>query len=70
MKGSYLGTEYNQEEIERLLKTAGANFETLKYEELIDKTQSFYQMKKLLDGFKVEWNLAKSFRRQVNFRGS
>jgi hypothetical protein len=29
MKGSYLGTEFNQEEIEKELKTAGANFETL-----------------------------------------
>ena len=38
MKGSYLGTEYNQEEIEKELKASGANFETLKYEELIDKT--------------------------------
>ena len=28
MKGSYLGTEYNQE-IEKELKAAGANFETL-----------------------------------------
>jgi carbamoyltransferase len=57
MKGSYLGTEYNQEEIEKELKAAGANFETLKYDELIDKLLIFYQMKKLLDGFKVEWNL-------------
>ena len=38
MKGSYLGTEFNQNQIEKELKTAGANFETLKYEDLIDKT--------------------------------
>ena len=38
MKGSLLGTEFNQDEIEKELKTIGANFETLNYEELIDKT--------------------------------
>ena len=38
MKGSYLGNEFNQNEIEKELKTAGANFETLNYKELIDKT--------------------------------
>ena len=38
MKGSYLGTEFNQVEIEKKLKMVGANFEILKYEELIDKT--------------------------------
>ncbi len=38
MKGSYLGTEFNQDEIEKELKTVGANFKTLNYEELIDKT--------------------------------
>ncbi|MBD1143829.1 carbamoyltransferase [Pelagibacterales bacterium SAG-MED33] len=38
MKGSYLGTEFNQVDIEKKLKTVGANFEILKYEELIDKT--------------------------------
>ena len=57
MKGSYLGTEFNQEEIEKELNALGANFETFKYEELIDKLQNFYQMKKQLDGFRVEWNL-------------
>ena len=38
MKGSYLGTEFNQDYIEKELKLMGANFEILKYKELIDKT--------------------------------
>ncbi|WP_440927288.1 carbamoyltransferase family protein [Candidatus Pelagibacter sp.] len=51
MKGSYLGTEYNQEEIERELKAAGANFETLKYEDLIDKTSEFLSNEKAIGWF-------------------
>ncbi len=51
MKGSYLGNEYNQEEIERQLKAAGANFETLKYEELIDKTSEFLSNEKAIGWF-------------------
>ncbi len=51
MKGSYLGTEYNQEEIEIELKTAGANFETLKYEELIDKTAELLSNEKAIGWF-------------------
>ena len=51
MKGSYLGTEYNQEEIERELKAAGANFETLNYEELIDKTTEFLSNEKAIGWF-------------------
>ncbi len=38
MKGSYLGNEFGQDEIEKELKLIGANFETLKYEELIETT--------------------------------
>ena len=41
MQGSYLGTEYNQDEIEKELKFLGANYETLNYEQLIDKTAEF-----------------------------
>ena len=51
MKGSYLGTEYNQEEIEKALKAAGANFETLKYEELIDRTAEFLCNEKAIGWF-------------------
>ena len=51
MKGSYLGPEYKQEELERELKAAGANFETLKYEELIDKTSEFLSNEKAIGWF-------------------
>ncbi len=51
MKGSYLGTEYNQEEIERELKAAGANFETLNYDDLIDKTAEFLSNEKGIGWF-------------------
>ncbi len=50
MKGSYLGTEFKQDEIETELKTVGANFETLEYEELIENTAEF-----LSNGKAVGW---------------
>ena len=51
MKGSYLGPEFNQDEIERELKAAGANFETLKYEELINTTAEFLSNDKAIGWF-------------------
>ena len=51
MKGSYLGTEFNQDEIENELKTAGANFETLNYNELIDKTAELLSQEKAIGWF-------------------
>ena len=51
MKGSYLGTEFDQDEIETELKIAGANFETLNYEELIDKTADFLSNEKAIGWF-------------------
>jgi carbamoyltransferase len=51
MKGSYLGAEYNQEEIENELKATGANFETLKYEELIDRTAKYLSNEKAIGWF-------------------
>ena len=51
MGGSYLGTEFNQDEIERDLKIAGANFETLKYDEMIDKTAQFLSNEKAIGWF-------------------
>jgi len=38
MKGSYLGPEFTNEEIEKELKSLGAKFETFNYEDLINKT--------------------------------
>ncbi len=51
MKGSYLGTEFNQEEIEEELKSAGANFEKLQYEDLINKTADFLSNEKAIGWF-------------------
>ena len=41
MKGSYLGCEFDQHQIEKELKTIGAIFETVTYDELMDKTSDF-----------------------------
>ena len=51
MEGSYLGTEFNQDEIEKELIAVGANFETLKYEELIDKTAELLSNEKAIGWF-------------------
>ena len=51
MKGSYLGTEFNQDEIEKELRTLGAKFETFSYEELIDKTSEFLSNEKAVGWF-------------------
>ncbi len=51
MKGSYLGTKFNQDEIEKELKIVGADFEILKYEELIDKTAEFLSNEKAVGWF-------------------
>ncbi|WP_440643263.1 carbamoyltransferase family protein [Candidatus Pelagibacter sp. HIMB123] len=51
MKGSYLGNEFTQNEIEKELKTVGAKFETLNYEDLIDKTAEFLSNEKAIGWF-------------------
>ena len=51
MKGSYLGSEFNQDEIEKELKTIGANFETLNYDKLIDKTAELLSNEKAIGWF-------------------
>ncbi len=51
MKGSYLGTEFNQDEIEKELQTAGANFKTFNYKELIDKTAEYLSNEKAIGWF-------------------
>ena len=50
MKGSYLGTEFTQDEIEEL-KILGANFETLKYNQLIEKTAELLSNQKAIGWF-------------------
>ncbi len=51
MKGSYLGNEYNQDEIQKELKTVGANFETFEYDEMIEKTAQFLSNEKAIGWF-------------------
>ena len=48
MKGSYLGTEFSQVEIEKELKSIGANFETLEYEDLINETSKLLSNEKAI----------------------
>ena len=51
MKGSYLGGEFNQKEIEKELKDAGANFTTVNYEELINATAEILSNEKVVGWF-------------------
>ena len=51
MKGSYLGTDFSQDEIENELKNIGANFEIFKYEELIDKSAELLSNEKAIGWF-------------------
>ena len=51
MKGSYLGTEFDQEKIEKELKSIGANFETIQYEDLIEKTAEYLSDEKAIGWF-------------------
>ena len=51
MKGSYLGSEFTQDQIEEELKLNGANFETNKYEDLINKTADYLSKEKVIGWF-------------------
>ena len=51
MKGSYLGTEFSQDEIEKELKSIGANFEKVNYEDLINKTSELLSNEKAIGWF-------------------
>ena len=51
MKGSFLGSEYSQDQIEKELKSIGANFETLNYEKLIDQTSENLLKEKAIGWF-------------------
>ena len=51
MKGSYLGPEFSQAEIEKELKLIGADFETLSYENLINKTSENLSNEKAIGWF-------------------
>jgi|TARA_B110001452_G_scaffold187972_1_gene158326 carbamoyltransferase len=51
MKGSYLGTEFTQDQIENELKKIGANFETIDYENLIESTSKYLAEEKAIGWF-------------------
>ena len=51
MKGSYLGTEFNQDEIEKELKLLGASFDKFNYSDLIDKTSKYLSEDKAIGWF-------------------
>ena len=51
MQGSYLGNEFSQLEIEKELEIAGANFKTLEYEDLINKTSEYLSNEKVIGWF-------------------
>ena len=51
MKGSYLGPEFTQDQIEDELKLIGANFETVEYENLIDQTSNYLSEEKAIGWF-------------------
>ena len=51
MKGSYLGTEFSQNEIEEKLKSIGANFEIHSYDEIINKTSDYLSNEKAIGWF-------------------
>ena len=51
MKGSYLGSEFNQNDIEKELKSIGANYETHNYENLINKTAECLSKEKAIGWF-------------------
>ena len=51
MKGSYLGPEFTEEEIEEELKLIGANYEKVNYEDLINKISEFLSNEKAIGWF-------------------
>ena len=51
MQGSYLGKYFTQDEIEKELKFAGANFEYLDYEAIIDETAELLSNEKVIGWF-------------------
>ena len=51
MKGSYLGPEFTQEQIEKELSLIGANFETVDYENLINLTSNYLSNEKAVGWF-------------------
>ena len=51
MAGSYLGSEFSQDQIEEELKSIGANFKVVNYKDLIDKTSDYLTQEKAIGWF-------------------
>ena len=51
MKVSYLGPEFTQDQIEKELRSVGANFETITYDKLIDQTSDLLLKEKAIGWF-------------------
>ena len=51
MKGSYLGSEFSQDQIEKELKSIGAKFEIVEYEDLINQTSDYLSKEKAVGWF-------------------
>ena len=51
MKGSFLGTDFTQEEIEKELRSIGAYYEIFDYDQLIDKSAQFLSEEKAIGWF-------------------
>ncbi len=51
MKGSYLGSEFSQDEIEKELNSIGAKFQTFDYENLINETSEHLSKQKAIGWF-------------------
>ena len=51
MKGSYLGSEFSQDQIEKELNSIGAHFEIVDYDSLIDQTSDYLSKEKAVGWF-------------------
>ena len=51
MDGSYLGPNFTQDQIEKELKSIGANYKTLSYENLINQTSDYLSKEKAIGWF-------------------
>ncbi len=51
MNGSYLGSEFSQDQIENELKLIGANFDSIEYDELINRTSDYLSNEKVIGWF-------------------
>ena len=58
MSGSYLGPKDEEKYVENDLKELGANFIKCEKEEISKNIAKELNSGKIVDGFKVEWNLA------------